>query len=74
MSIQENQISDQIESGLLLEKEIIEYLDKILEQNKMDKQQTDYQLFLLKRTFPEREGFYQKCRDLLSNSILHSKS
>lgn len=68
MSIQENQISDQIDGGLLYKKEIVNYLDEILKQNKNDKQQTDYQLFLLKRTFPDKSHFYQRCRDLLSTS------
>ncbi len=68
MSIQENQISNQIDGGILCKNEIINYLDEILKQNKNDKQQTDYQLFLLKITFPEKSDFYQKCRDLLSTS------
>lgn len=74
MSIYENQISDQMDGGILYKKEVCNYLDQLLEQNKMSKQQTDYQLFLLQKTFPEKKDFYQRCRDLLSTSILPSES
>ena len=68
MSIQENQISDKIDGGILEFNRIVETADKFLKENNFDKQQTDYQLFLMQRTFPDDKYFYQKCRDLIMKS------
>lgn len=68
MSYQENQISDQIDGGILELNRIVETADKFLKENNFDKQQTNYQLFLMQRTFTDEKDFYQKCRDLIMKS------
>jgi hypothetical protein len=64
MSIQENQISDQIDSGLGYQKEIYKTVENYLKQNNFSKQQTKYHLFLAKKTFKDKENFYQQCIDV----------
>jgi len=64
MSIQENQISDQIDSGLDYQKEIYKTVENYLKQNNFSKQQTKYHLFLAKKTFKDKENFYQQCIDV----------
>lgn len=64
MSIQENQISDQIDSGLAYQKEIYKTVENYLKQNNFSKQQTKYHLFLAKKTFIDKENFYQQCIDV----------